>query len=262
MSKPPIVPYLGINLTDITYVWECIKKDKDNQDRKAQYKERMSQFQQMLDEIAAIQTECFYSFTPDKKLMDALEKDYLVQEEDYKSFNDILYQKSYQLEGKDTKEEHEAPHMEGKEGRFASLRGYNNFAFNSANFRPDKYNLTSTSEEEESTQHSDKQEKKKSRPKLDSTIFVPPAIGSSSEETAHHSIPTSSVASEVKRSPVKKTFLEFMGLRNKKDRPLSFPSKETQSKMIDNTPSTLSPLPLEIKTKTVGVYDLNPMSGK
>ena len=97
-ANPPLIPYLGIHLTDFTYIYECLKKDKDKAERKAQYKERFDQFNQMLDEIAQMQSSCFYSFPLDFKFTDSLEQEYSVNEDDQKAATESQYELSYKWE--------------------------------------------------------------------------------------------------------------------------------------------------------------------
>nr|KAJ3421634.1 RasGEF [Polyrhizophydium stewartii] len=42
-AKPPCVPYLGTHLGDLTFVYECLKKDRGNPARAHQYEEREAQ---------------------------------------------------------------------------------------------------------------------------------------------------------------------------------------------------------------------------
>jgi hypothetical protein len=42
-SRPPLIPYLGIHLSDLTFVMECLKKDNLNPQRVSHSRERTVQ---------------------------------------------------------------------------------------------------------------------------------------------------------------------------------------------------------------------------
>ena len=77
-----------------------MKKDKDIPERKAQYIERMTQFDQMLAEIAYLQQTCTYSYVTDMNLVLAIEAEYDMSDEELMHMPEIQYQMSLALEEK------------------------------------------------------------------------------------------------------------------------------------------------------------------
>ncbi|KAJ3137777.1 Ras-specific guanine nucleotide-releasing factor RalGPS1 [Geranomyces variabilis] len=60
-SKAPCVPYLGTWLGDLTFLNECIKKERDDPARAHQAAERQAQIDGLLDDIARYQTHSIYA---------------------------------------------------------------------------------------------------------------------------------------------------------------------------------------------------------
>ncbi|KAJ3270442.1 hypothetical protein HDV01_007802 [Terramyces sp. JEL0728] len=99
-ARVPFIPYLGITLGDLTYVWECIKKDKNKPERQAQYNERLLQFNQLIDQIGYIQNSCYYRVALNPLIISYIEKDYYNFPQEIKTKQDQQYALSYQLEAK------------------------------------------------------------------------------------------------------------------------------------------------------------------
>ncbi|KAJ3318360.1 RasGEF [Boothiomyces sp. JEL0866] len=99
-ARVPFIPYLGITLSDLTYVWECIKKDKNKPERVAQYNERLIQFNHLIDQIGYIQNSCYYRIALNPLIISYIEKDYYNFPQEIKTKQDQQYALSYQLESK------------------------------------------------------------------------------------------------------------------------------------------------------------------
>ncbi|KAJ3258771.1 hypothetical protein HK103_003365 [Boothiomyces macroporosus] len=99
-ARVPFIPYLGITLSDLTYVWECIKKDKNKPERVAQYNERLIQFNHLIDQIGYIQNSCYYRIALNPLIISFIEKDYYNFPQEIKTKQDQQYALSYQLESK------------------------------------------------------------------------------------------------------------------------------------------------------------------
>ncbi|KAJ3182279.1 RasGEF [Gaertneriomyces sp. JEL0708] len=63
-SKVPCVPYLGTWLSDLTFLNECLKKERTDPTRGSQAADRQTQIDALLDEIARYQHTSVYSFEP------------------------------------------------------------------------------------------------------------------------------------------------------------------------------------------------------
>lgn len=61
-SKGPTVPYLGTWLSDLTYLYECLKKEQSLPHRARHVKEREVQIEALLDEIYKFQINSIFSF--------------------------------------------------------------------------------------------------------------------------------------------------------------------------------------------------------
>ncbi|KAH6582268.1 hypothetical protein BASA60_002030 [Batrachochytrium salamandrivorans] len=96
-TKPPFVPYLGTHLGDITFVSECMKKDKGNLQRIQQYEERVTQFHELLDEIERWRAVCIYSYPRNKCIADAITQNVIFPEQ-LRDTQDDHYRLSYQIE--------------------------------------------------------------------------------------------------------------------------------------------------------------------
>ncbi|KAJ3044144.1 hypothetical protein HK097_001581 [Rhizophlyctis rosea] len=71
--KPPCVPYLGTWLSDLTFLNECLKKEKGGPGRAQQVSEREAQIEALLDEIARYQLTSYYPFEPVTGIQEAIQ---------------------------------------------------------------------------------------------------------------------------------------------------------------------------------------------
>ena len=97
---PPLIPYLGVNMGDLTYVYECMRKDKSNPARQEQYAERSLQFDQMVQQIEVIQKSCTYNFNIIDQVIEAIERQYQIPNGDYNAVYKMHYRISQLLENK------------------------------------------------------------------------------------------------------------------------------------------------------------------
>ncbi|KAJ1337044.1 hypothetical protein BSLG_006804 [Batrachochytrium salamandrivorans] len=95
-TKPPFVPYLGTHLGDITFVSECMKKDKGNLQRIQQYEERVTQFHELLDEIERWSSMHLF-VSRNKCIADAITQNVIFPEQ-LRDTQDDHYRLSYQIE--------------------------------------------------------------------------------------------------------------------------------------------------------------------
>ncbi|KAL2915605.1 hypothetical protein HK105_204790 [Polyrhizophydium stewartii] len=98
-AKPPCVPYLGTHLGDLTFVYECLKKDRGNPARAHQYEEREAQFHQLIAEMERWRSTCVYSFARIRCVADAILRNVILPE-DMRVTQDVHYQLSYEIEAR------------------------------------------------------------------------------------------------------------------------------------------------------------------
>ncbi|OAJ39792.1 hypothetical protein BDEG_23614 [Batrachochytrium dendrobatidis JEL423] len=98
-TKPPFVPYLGTHLGDITFTYECLKKDKGNPQRIQQYEERDTQFNQLIDDIERWKSTCIYNFPRIKCILDAITHN-VIHPDQLRGTQDDHYRLSYLIEAR------------------------------------------------------------------------------------------------------------------------------------------------------------------
>ncbi|KAJ3029651.1 hypothetical protein HDV00_009467 [Rhizophlyctis rosea] len=72
--KPPCVPYLGTWLSDLTFLNECLKKERGDPARAQQVVDREGQIEALLDEIARYQLTSTYPFEPIPGIQDTIKR--------------------------------------------------------------------------------------------------------------------------------------------------------------------------------------------
>ncbi|KAI8922679.1 hypothetical protein BC831DRAFT_506487 [Entophlyctis helioformis] len=98
-AKPPCVPYLGTHLGDLTFVFECLKKDKGNPQRAKQYEERHAQFYVLIADLDRWRMSCTYNFTRIKCIIDAISQNVILPDQ-IQVTQDDHYRLSYMIEAK------------------------------------------------------------------------------------------------------------------------------------------------------------------
>ncbi|KAI8848622.1 ras guanine nucleotide exchange factor domain-containing protein [Chytridium lagenaria] len=98
-AKIPCIPYLGIYLGDLTYIYEAWRSVKGDEARVLQCIEREAQMEAVLDEIAKMQSTCYYNL----EMNDAIQTGVRAQfypSESIGAWEKDQYQTSYILEPK------------------------------------------------------------------------------------------------------------------------------------------------------------------
>jgi hypothetical protein len=230
--SPPIIPYLGINLGDLTYVYECLKKDKNNPDRKEIYIERMLQFEQMIDQLINLQKDCKYELLSQSALIRTIESQYEIPNGDFNAAYKLQHQMSELLEPKKQDLQPVIP-KDDNEWKFKSLRlqkppkistSTNGMAAPEiiiASATPSAGSQTiPTSTPTKGDTSFKLTAKRKARPKLDVDVFVQPGTESTTlpleggASTAIASVASPGPNSNSSRTKLKKGFNSFF--RSKK----------------------------------------------
>ncbi|KAJ3021680.1 RasGEF [Thoreauomyces humboldtii] len=97
-AKAPCVPYLGTWLGDLTFLNECIKKEREDPARAQQLHERQAQIDALLDDVARYQQSCTYPLEPVMPIQDAISSFQLTA--DVHKIEDDQYQRSRVVEPK------------------------------------------------------------------------------------------------------------------------------------------------------------------
>ncbi|KAJ3162038.1 hypothetical protein HDU86_005736 [Geranomyces michiganensis] len=116
-AKTPCVPYLGTWLGDLTFLNECIKKERDDPARAHQAAERQAQINGLLDDIARYQTHSIYAhLEPVPAIQELLSSFQLLA--DVHKIEDDQYQRSRIVEPK------KATTMRGASGSGGGLAAF------------------------------------------------------------------------------------------------------------------------------------------